>query len=569
MLGYDDFIVGQLREDGRIDDASVDAALKIAVKRQISVLDALVEDGHVPPREMAIVRATVCEVPFVDLDQFDVSYANSALLPRTTAEKHRAFPLFVLGDLVTVGMADPLDLRAVDRLRSQLKKDIAPVLCDSTELSNLIDRAYSLSGSHQSAESHASVSVTDDDFDEEPIVAAVNQMITQAIEQGASDIHISPDERELHLRYRIDGSLQVRQGPPLSSHAGLVQRIKVMAGLDLTQTRRPQDGKFRFTAGKRAVDVRVSVIPTVSGENAVLRLLATSASLKGFNELGFNPRCVEQFERLIERPYGMILVTGPTGSGKTTTLYTALNQLNTPDRNIMTIEDPVEIRLPMIRQIQANAEIGLTFAGALRSILRQDPDVILLGEICDEETARIALQAALTGHLVFSTLHTNDAPGAVARLTDFGCPPFAINAALLSVIAMRLVKRVCDDCSRPCEPRELLVESFGLGEGEASFRAGAGCARCMNTGYRGRLAVMEMMVVTPEIQKCIERCESSVAIRRLAIEQGMEPMWADGVSKAQLGMTTLDEVARLAAGSLESDRVAMSHVAKSAMRMSA
>ena len=280
----------------------------------------------------------------------------------------------------------------------------------------------------------------------QPVVAAVNQLLADAIELEASDVHINPDEEVLRLRYRVDGLLQEQQGLPLSMHAGIVQRLKVMAHLDLTQTRRPQDGKFRFNHKGDPIDIRMSSIPTVCGENVVLRLLMSGTVVLDFHELGMPAQMATDLEELINRPYGMLLVTGPTGCGKTTSLYTVLNKLNDPSRNIMTIEDPVEIRLPYLRQIQVHSEIGLTFASALRSIVRQDPDVVLVGEIRDNETASIALQAALTGHMVLATLHTNDAPGAVARLRDYHLPPFVINSAVLAVVAQRLVRRVCQHC---------------------------------------------------------------------------------------------------------------------------
>lgn len=413
MLNHDDFIIAALQEYGLLTRDALDRALHHAAERRIPPCDAIVSLGLLPPRDLALVRAAISECPFVDLARFEIDIRNSARLPRSVAERCQAFPLFDLGHIVTVGMADPLDLKAVDQLRALLKADVEPVLCEPAALRSLIGRAYSLATGAESAADashHAPGELT---TGEEPAVAAVNHILAQAIDEGASDVHISPDERELQLRLRIDGILQPRQGPGLSAHGGLVQRLKVMANLDLTQTRRPQDGKFRFIHAGRTADVRLSIIPTVCGENVVLRILGSAASLRGFAELGMGPDLCDRLSRLIRTPNGMILVTGPTGSGKTTTLYTALSQLNTPERNILTIEDPVEIRLPHVRQVQVNAEIGLTFAGALRSILRQAPDVVLVGEIRDEETARIAVQAALTGHLVLTTLHTNDAAGAL------------------------------------------------------------------------------------------------------------------------------------------------------------
>jgi general secretion pathway protein E len=341
--------------------------------------------------------------------------------------------------------------------------------------------------------------------------------------------------------------LHEKQGPPLSMHAGIAQRLKVMAHLDLTQTRRPQDGKFRFRHGGRAVDVRMSTIPTVCGENVVLRILASAQTFRDFHELGLPATMAAELDEILEHPHGMVLVTGPTGSGKTTTLYTAIARLNQPSRNIMTIEDPVEIRLPYVRQVQINAEINLTFANALRSILRQDPDVVLVGEIRDNETATIALQAALTGHLVLSTLHTNDAVGAVARLRDFGLPSFVINSAVLGVIAQRLVRRVCTHCQAPAEPTDAQRARFGLEPGAAGFVRGRGCGRCGQSGYRGRVGLYELLRFTPEVKRVVEEGASTDRIRDLAVRTGMRLMWQDGLEKARLGQTTLEEVARAAA----------------------
>ncbi|MBX3377011.1 MAG: type II/IV secretion system protein [Phycisphaeraceae bacterium] len=545
MLNQQDFAVAMLLEEKLVTQDQVDRATRHGAERQMSTMDALIALGTIKPNDAAIARAAVCECPFVDLAHFDISIANAALLPRSVAEKQLVFPLFNLGKTVTVGMADPLDLRGVDRVRSLLKTDIEPVLCEPGALKQLIERAYSMTGGAAAMESAAAqgeAALTGD----EPIVAAVNQIIIQAIDQSASDIHLGPDEHHLHLRYRIDGSLVPRQGPPLAAHPGLVQRLKVMANLDLTQTRRPQDGKFRFQHGGKAVDIRLSTIPTVTGENVVMRLLASAAKLGTLQQLGFPNEMASRLEHMLEHPHGMMLVTGPTGSGKTTSLYSFISRLNTPDRHVVTIEDPVEIRLPLVRQVQVNTEIGMTFAGALRSILRQDPDVILVGEIRDEETARIAVQSALTGHLVLSTLHTNDAPGAIARLKDFNCPAFAINASVLCVLAQRLVRRVCDDCAKPYTPEPALLRRFAAGHADGQFRRGSGCPRCLNSGTRGRLGIYELVELTPNVQLAIEQGASTATLRTLALREGMKPMWQDGLDKARLGVTTLEEVAAVA-----------------------
>ena len=446
-------------------------------------------------------------------------------------------------------MDDPLNLEAMDQARQFAKCEVDSVLCDREQLRPLISRAYRLTQTHSTVQESEVVADGEPMNDNsQPVVAAVNQLLADAVDIMASDVHINPDEHELRLRYRVDGVLQEKQGPPLSMHAGIVQRLKVMAHLDLTQTRRPQDGKFRFHHGSAAIDVRMSTLPTVCGENVVLRLLTNAEVILNFHELGVPSKMSTELEELMDRPYGMILVTGPTGCGKTTTLYTVLNRLNEPSRNIMTIEDPVEIRLPYLRQIQVHSEIGLTFASALRAIVRQDPDVILVGEIRDNETATIALQAALTGHLVLATLHTNDAPGAVARLRDYNLPAFVINSAVLAVVAQRLVRRLCRHCVMPDSIDDILRHRFGLDEQDAKeFQRGKGCPQCGHTGYRGRLGLYELLKFSQPIQTLVEQGGSTKKIRERAIREGMRQMWEDGLEKARLGQTSLHEVAKVAA----------------------
>jgi len=548
MLDASEFVLRDLLDRERITEEHLETARSHSQSGGVGVLEALLTLGVVDSRELAITRATVCESPYVDLEAYEIDLRNANLMPKAVAEKTGAFPLFQVDGTITVAMVDPLNLSGVDSVRQVLKSELFTVLCDEQSIRSLIARAYSMAPERSSTR-HPSVSMDNLTTGQEPIVAAVQQILRRAIDEGASDVHINPDEHEMHLRYRIDGVLQTRQGPGLTAHAGVVQRLKVMAKLDLTQTRRPQDGKFRIDHPAGAIDVRMSTIPTVCGENVVLRLLRHGTSLKDFHELGVPEPIIEELSTILGHPYGMILVTGPTGSGKTTTLYTGLSKLNTPDRNLMTIEDPVEIRLPMVRQTQANPEVGLTFASALRSILRQDPDVILVGEIRDEETAQIAVQASLTGHLVLSTLHTNDAIGALARLRDFGLPPFAINSALLGVVAQRLIRRVCDACSGPDEPDEATLQTFHLTEEDAaSLRKGRGCAKCMNTGYRGRIGVYELFRMSPALQSAIEQGASVRKVHEAARAEGMKMMLDDGLDKARLGLTTLDEMWKLSSG---------------------
>ncbi len=547
VLDSSHFLVQSLIEDGLISEGDAHHAREHAGEHACALPDALVAVGAITHRQLAISRAKLCEYPFVDLVAYDVDINNANLIPRAMSERLSAFVLFRIGDVSTVAMLDPLNLQSIDQVRQVLRTDVDPVLCDAEQLRALIARAYSLvqtdSGAPEPAHARAEASLTTGD---EPIVAAVNQVIVAAIDAGASDIHLNPEENTLNLRYRLDGVLVPQQGPPRSAHEGMVQRLKVMAKLDLTQTRRPQDGKFRFVHRNQNIDVRLSLVPTIHGENVVMRLLRPATAIGDVKDLGMPRDATAWFEQMIAHPHGMILVTGPTGSGKTTTLYTALSKLNSPERNIMTIEDPVEIRLPLVRQVQVNAEIGLTFASALRSFLRQDPDVILVGEIRDEETARIATQAALTGHLVFSTLHTNDAVGAVSRLRDLSVPAFAINNALLCAIAQRLVRRVCEGCVQPHDADATLLREMGIRpDMGAKFVRGSGCPRCLNTGYRGRVGVYEMLRVTTRVRDLIDANASVSDIRRTATDEGMRLMWHDGLEKASLGLTTLDELAKL------------------------
>lgn len=541
----DQWVLASLLEDGALDAEAVASARTLAAERHTSVLQQLILAGHVSDEGVAIARAVTSESTFVALQNYQIDMRNARLLPRGVAERCCAFPLFDLKDSVTIGMADPSDLSMADQVRTAVRAEVEFVLCEPGQLSALIARAYSLvadiAGAVHGAEAESLVT------GEEPIVAAVNQLLARASEEGASDVHISPDEDSLQIRYRIDGVLHARHGPARSAHAAIVQRLKVMAGLDLTQSRRAQDGKFRFSSSGRALDVRLSIVPTIHGENAVLRLLASSTAIRTFAELGVDPDMRAELEQITASPHGIFLVAGPTGSGKTTTLYTALKRISTPDRNVMTIEDPVEIRLPGVRQVQVSHDIGMTFASALRSMLRQDPDVILLGEIRDDETARIALQAALTGHLVLSTLHTNDAPGAVTRLRDLSCPSFAINAALLGVLSQRLVRRVCPACARNASPSDATARRFGLRPGEPGFVEPAGCPACLSTGYRGRLAVMEFLRMTAPVRDLVEAEAGAATLRREALAAGMKPLWRDGLEKARLGLTTLEEIGRAVA----------------------
>jgi len=547
MLDGSEFIIQYLIDSGQLSEGDLERAREKVGEGDGTVLDALIEWTKITTRDLALARAVVSEYPFLDLNSYEVNIRNAELMPRRTANAIKAFPMFVLDGVATVAMNDPMDLQAIDQVRQQLRCTVDPVICDPVLLDRLIDRAYALYRAPNETDDGDSSSSSSTGSSEEPNVVAVNQLLLAAIEAGASDLHINPDERELHIRLRVDGVLQRLDALPLAAHQGIVQRFKVLGRMDLTQSRRPQDGKFRFNSGGNSVDVRLSLIPTVCGENIVCRLLRPTASISKIDDLGLSVDNAARFKELVHRSHGMLLVAGPTGSGKTTTLYTALSELNTPDRNIMTIEDPVEIRLPMLRQVQVNTQIGMTFAAALRSMLRQDPDVILVGEIRDEETARIAVSAAMTGHLVLSTLHTNDSVGTVARMRDFGIPPYAINSALLGVLSQRLLRKVCEDCSEPYTPRQEDLEAIGLDFNGALFRHGIGCTKCLNTGYRGRIGVHELLTLNASLRQLIEQGATIVKLQGEALRSGMKPLLKDGGEKAAIGLTTMSEVQKLRA----------------------
>jgi len=548
VLDSSAFLEQALLEEGVITTGDLDECRLLAAEVQCSVCEAMVTLGKVDGRTIALTKAYICEAPFVDLDHFEINFENARFLPKALAEKDVVFPLFVMRGVVTLGTDDPLNLSVMDDVRQILKREIEPVQCESSALKKVIASAYGLGlgsvaedAESSGVKSHATAK--DDGTERGPIIDAVNTILVDAIRCGASDVHLNPDQTILHIRFRIDGRLQPRQGPSLNMYSKIVQRLKVMAHLDLTQSRRPQDGKFRFEHENQTIDVRLSILPTVDGENVVMRLLFGQGRVARFDQLGMSDEVSRQLQEIIRQPYGMLLATGPTGSGKTTTLYSILDKINTPDRNILTIEDPVEIRMPMIRQIQVNHEIGLTFASALRSILRQDPDIIFVGEIRDAETAEIALQSALTGHFVLSTLHTNDSAGAVARLLDLGQPAFVINSAVLGVIAQRLVRRTCEHCAAVDHPDATLLSLVGLSD-DRGMRKGRGCPHCLQTGYQGRTGIYELLSMSPPLKNAIAHGASTEEIRQISMQEGAYLMWRDGIDKARLGQTTLDEVLR-------------------------
>jgi len=509
--------------------------------------DALVQAGVVDQETLALFMNMELGVPYVDPRMFDIRLTNCATIPESLARRHRIFPLFRVDGVVTLGMADPTDLALVDQVRLRENCHVDPCLCTSSALDSLIDRAYSASGAGPASaarqEPERPVEETAEPSNNK-VVRLVQSMIEEATRTGASDIHVEPERDLLRIRTRVDGILREQAIHARSLHAPVVSRIKVAAKLDIAETRRPQDGHFGLKVDQRDVDVRVSTIPTVHGENVVLRLSLSDGKAISLDELGMAPKSLAKLKHYLDHPHGMILVTGPTGSGKTTTLYAALGRLNTLERNVVTVEDPVEKRLPLLRQTQVSVKSGLTFAVGLRSILRQDPDVLMVGEIRDRETAEISVQAALTGHLLLSTLHTNTASGAVVRLSEMGIPPFLITSSLRAVIAQRLVRRICDNCKREVTPDPVLALAFGLDAG-ARVMGGAGCARCLHTGFRSRVGIYELLEITPGLGRALLSGASRDTIEQeaaLAVDGGL---WQDGVRRVREGFTTLEEVARV------------------------
>jgi general secretion pathway protein E len=484
-------------------------------------------------------------------------------VPITFCRRYRVLPLHQEEGAVLVASTDPLETVALDDLRLLLGKPIKPVLTTGAALLARLNRAYdetaNPAGAEQVMEDLAASESLDqlaheldepqdllDATDEAPIIRLVNSVLFQAVRQRASDIHFESFERGLVIRYRIDGVLYPVLTPPKHLQASIIARIKIMAGLNIAEKRLPQDGRFAIRTAGKDIDLRVSVLPTSHGERVVLRLLEKETRLLNLSEMGFSGGRLSTIHRLIQLAHGMILVTGPTGSGKTTTLYAALSHINSPDKNIITIEDPVEYQLPGVGQMQVNPKINLTFAAGLRSILRQDPDVIMIGEIRDRETAEIAIHASLTGHLVFSTLHTNDAASAATRLIDMGIEPFLVASSVVAVLAQRLIRKICPDCKTPYKPSAEELSRLDLSpQTDITLYRGVGCQACSQTGYRGRTGIFELMVLDDEIRRLIGSKADASAIKQAAIAKGMMTLKQDGAERVLQGHTSLEEVMRI------------------------
>ena len=553
-----------LVSSGQVTQHEMEAALREQAATGERLGDILVGLGLVSEEGLTRAMAAELGLEFLDLNAWTIDPGTAAMLPEALARRHQVLPVGYRGERPLIALANPADVFALDDLKSLLGSDIATVLAPSSQVSEYISRLYrrdeeteaaAKSALSQSGPGLESVSLTDLNaaVEDAPIVKYVNLILRQALQERASDIHIEPAADDFRVRFRIDGVLHDITRSPKAIQGGVTTRLKVMADLDIAEHRLPQDGRITITAGKREIDLRVATLPTVHGEKVVMRVLdKTNASLD-LAELGFLPAVKARYEKAFRKPYGTILVTGPTGSGKSTTLYATLNALNSTERNLITVEDPVEYQLPGINQVQVNPKAGLTFANTLRSILRSDPDVILVGEVRDRETAVIAIEAALTGHLVLTTLHTNDAAGTPMRLIEMGVEPFLVGSAIVCVVAQRLARQLCDNCSESYEPSEEELAASGWEPGDAPvggparFRRAVGCQACSRTGYRGRMALHELLPITEEIERAVIAGLSVDQIARLGVEQGMVPLRHDGLRKAALGLTSLEEVLRVVA----------------------
>ena len=499
---------------------------------------------------------------WVDLEEVKPSEAAIRLAPPDFALKHQLLPIAIEGDVLVVAIGVPQSLSAVDDLGVLLQRPTKAVLAAPAQVREKIEEIFlenilaGLPGQSEDVAAGAEVDDTTDLADlqkmagETAVVQMVNLIFAQAVRDGTSDIHIEPYEREVKVRYRVDGMLRDVMTPPKRMHAAIVSRLKILGEMNIAERRLPQDGRIKIVIGARPIDVRVSIVPTVFGERAVMRILDKGTAMLGLEELGMRPDTLARYRQLIRVPYGVILATGPTGSGKSTTLYASLQEIYSPTTNILTIEDPVEYQVPGISQIQVRPQIGLTFANGLRSIVRQDPDVIMVGEIRDHETAEIAIHAALTGHLVFSTLHTNDAPGAVTRLLDMGVEPYLVASSLIGTVAQRLVRRVCTFCSEPEIPSRESLEALGISSedwsGNPPFRRGRGCEKCQQTGFKGRQSLYELFMVDDPIRRMTVNRSSSTDMKEHAVrEQGMRTLLGDGRLAVLAGRTTPEEVLRV------------------------
>jgi len=567
VKSFGERIADALVEDGLLSYGQVEELLEQQKKEGARLVKLIVDKAYVSEQDLAVCMGRVLNVPPVNLARISIPEEIADLLPRETEYNHKVIPIARLENKLFLAMADPLNVLALDDVKRITKLEIAPMIASEKAIADkltAIDTAKG-GGSMEDIIQDAAKQEADGDTveavkeafeevnldklaassEEAPVIKLANLIIVQAIKDRASDIHLEPFEKNMRLRYRLDGVLLDATPPPKQMQLALASRFKIMSSLDIAERRLPQDGRMRVKVGGKDYDLRVSVLPTVHGEKIVLRVLDKSNLSASIDKLGLDPDTFKQFKLAIDAPHGLILVTGPTGSGKTTTLYSALNELNSPQWNIVTVEDPVEFQIPGINQVPTKKDIGLTFANALRSILRQDPDIVMIGEIRDTETAEIAIEAALTGHQVLSTMHCNDAPGAIARLDDMGIAPFLISSSVILSCAQRLIRRICSHCKEPVTYPPKMFEDLGIDpatfQGVQLYR-GRGCDRCKSSGYSGRMAIIEAMTISDQIRKLIIARANTREMAKLAIKEGMRTLRMVGLDRARDGISTLEQV---------------------------
>jgi len=564
-MGLKEKIVEALLQSKRISSQQLDEALALQKSQNVSLSKILIDKGLITQKELIGMLSNELQIPTIDISRYKIDHDLFALVPERLIKHYQILPISKIGTQLTVAMADPLDIAMFDDLKLVTHCEINPVLCTKQEIQAVIDKFYSSSvyekmqelvkdlGKAEEVEiigeEKIDISKVTEESQKQPIVKIVDLVIQEAVKRRASDIHIEPQERALRIRYRIDGVLQEAYSLPKKNQNAIIARLKIMSGLDITEQRLPQDGRFRVKLREKEIDFRVSELPTTFGGKIVLRALDKASLSIGLDKLGFLPGPLMTFKKAIAHPYGMLLITGPTGSGKSTTLYSILNQINTPERNIITVEDPVEYQVAGITQIQIKQDIGLTFAAALRSLLRQSPDVIMIGEIRDFETADIAVKASLTGQLVLSTLHTNDAASSITRLIDMGVEPFLVASSLVMAGAQRLCRKICSYCKQEIQiPQEVLARLNIRASKENKFFKGKGCSRCNSTGYLGRIAILEALLIDEPIKKMILEKASSHDIKKYAATQGMQTLQDNALELFTMGVTTLEEVLRVTKG---------------------
>ena len=566
VKSFGERIADALVEDGLLTHKQVGELIEKQKKEGTRFLKLVVEKAYVSDQDLTVSMGRVLNTPPINLSRVGIAQEISELLPREMALAHKVVPVSRLGNRLFVAMADPLNVLAIDDVRRVTKLDVAPMIASEKAIIDKLNNLDSKTGTMEDiildAQKQAEQQTEEIEFtretveevnldelaasvEEAPVIKLANLILVQAIKERASDIHIEPFDKIVRLRYRIDGSLMDRTPPPKNLQIALMSRLKIMSNLDIAERRLPQDGRMRVRVGGRDFDLRVSFLPTVHGEKCVLRVLDKANLSATMEKLGMDGETFRRLKAAVDAPHGLILVTGPTGSGKTTTLYSALNELNNPEYNIVTVEDPVEFQVPGINQVPVRKEIGLTFANSLRSILRQDPDIVMIGEIRDAETAEIAVESALTGHQVLSTMHCNDAAGAIARLDDMGIAPFLISSSVILACAQRLIRKICLSCKEPVTYPKKMFQDLGIApdffDGVTLYR-GRGCDTCNNTGYAGRTAIIEAMTVSDEIRRSIIARDSAMEIAKIAIAQGMKTLRTVALEKARDGATTLEQV---------------------------